>query len=148
MAPKINAYRKTNRDNKPIRPVIENTQAPSYKTAKYLNNRFKNYIDLPYAYTTKKSYEITQELNGIQIKEHHKIITLDIKELYVNLPTENILHITKCWLNRHSRNNTITEQILHLLKVILKQNFFQYNDHFFQPNKGIAMESPISSTLA
>ena len=29
----------------------------------------------------------------------------------------------------------------------MKQNYFQYNERFFQPDKGIAMGSPISSTI-
>ena len=41
-----------------------------------------------------------------------------------------------------------TEQTLYLLKVILKQNYFQYNNQFFQPEKGIAMGSNMSSTIA
>jgi hypothetical protein len=44
-------------------------------------------------YTTKNSYEIAQELNNIQI--NNRMITLDIKDLYVNLPIQNILNITK-----------------------------------------------------
>jgi hypothetical protein len=46
-APKINAYIKTHKENEPIRPVIDNTQAPSYKIAKFLNNKIKAYINLP-----------------------------------------------------------------------------------------------------
>jgi len=64
------------------------------------------------------------------------MIALDIKDLYVNLPVQNILHITKFWLNKH---NKITEEALHLLKVILEQIYFQYNNRFFQSEKGIAM---------
>ena len=30
----------------------------------------------------------------------------------------------------------------------MKQHYFQYNGRFLQPDKGIAMGSPISSTLA
>jgi len=30
----------------------------------------------------------------------------------------------------------------------MEQNYFQYNDQFFKPAKGIAMGSPISSTIA
>jgi hypothetical protein len=37
---------------------------------------------------------------------------------------------------------------MQLLEIILKQNYFQYNNQIFQPNKGIAMGSPISSTIA
>ena len=76
------------------------------------------------------------------------LVTLDIKDLYVNLPIPNILHITKFWLNKHNNDNTITKQTLHLLKIILQQNYFQYNNQFFQPEKGNAMGSPLSSTIA
>jgi hypothetical protein len=88
IAPKINAYIKRNKENEPIRPVIDNTQAPSYKIARFLNNRLKDYINLPGTYTTKTSHETAQELHNIHIRENHKIITLDIKDLYVNLPTK------------------------------------------------------------
>ena len=30
----------------------------------------------------------------------------------------------------------------------MKQNYFQYNERFLQPDKGISMGSPISSTMA
>jgi hypothetical protein len=68
------------------------------------------------------------------------VITRDIKDLYVNLPIQNILHITEFWYI-----NTTTEQTLSLLKVILKQNYFQYNNQFYQPKKGIAMNHPFQA---
>lgn len=74
---------------------MTNTRAPSYKIAIYLNKKLNNLMCVPFAYTTKNSYEIAQELNRIQINEHNKMITLDIKDLYVNLPIQNILHVTK-----------------------------------------------------
>jgi len=76
------------------------------------------------------------------------MITLDIKDLYVNLLIQNILHITKFWLNKHNNISMIKEQTLYLLEIILKLNYFQYNNQFFQPEKGIATGSPISSTIA
>jgi len=39
MAPKLNAVIKTHKEDKNIRPVINNIQAPSYKLAKYLNKK-------------------------------------------------------------------------------------------------------------
>ena len=76
------------------------------------------------------------------------MITLDIKDLYVNLPIQNILHTTKFWLSKHKNINTITEQTIYLLEVKLKQNHFHHNNQFFQTENGIAMGSPISSTKA
>jgi hypothetical protein len=86
MAPKLNIYIKTHKENEPIRLVINNTQAPSYKIAKHLNKKLNNLINLPYTYTTKNTQVVAEELKRIQINEHMKIITLDIKDLYVNLP--------------------------------------------------------------
>ena len=76
------------------------------------------------------------------------MITLHTKDLYVNLHIQNILHINEFWLNKHNQDKTMTGQILHLTEVIIKQNYFQYNNQFFQQNKGITMGSPISCTLA
>jgi len=42
-APKLNIYIKTHKNNEPIRPVINNTQAPSYKVAKYLNKKWSDF---------------------------------------------------------------------------------------------------------
>jgi len=38
-APKFNVYIKTHTDNEPIRPVINNKQAPSYKIANHLKKK-------------------------------------------------------------------------------------------------------------
>ena len=99
-------------------------------------------------FNSKNSQEVAHDLQKIPAKDNYKIITLDMKDLYVNLPTQNIVNITKFWLKINNQNQTITEEILYLLKIILEQNYFQYEDRFYKPNKGIAMGSPISSTLA
>jgi len=85
-APKLNIYIKHIKITKPIRPVINNTQATSYKIAKYLNKKLHNLICLPYKYNTKNSQEIAEELKRMRINEQMKIMALDIKDLYVSLP--------------------------------------------------------------
>ena len=73
---------------------------------------------------------------------------MDIKDLYVNLPIQGIIKSTKYWLNKSSNNEEIIKQVLNILQTIMKQNYFQYKDKLYQPEKGIAMGSPISSTMA
>lgn len=48
MTPKSNALLKTHKECKPIRPVINNIQAPPYKLAKYFNKELNQLIQLPY----------------------------------------------------------------------------------------------------
>ena len=91
---------------------------------------------------------LLSKLNNMQMNENSRIIALDIKDLYVNLPIKNILHITEFWLNKSNQDRVTTHQILYLLETILKQNYFQHNNHFYHPNKGITRGSPVSSMLA
>ena len=67
-APKLNAYIKTHKENEPIRPVIDNTQAPAYKTAKFIGKQIKIHINLPNMYVTTNSKELAREL--------HRLVTL------------------------------------------------------------------------
>jgi len=69
-APQLNAYIKTHKEGEPICPVINNTQAPSYKTAKFLNKKLLGAIDMPNTYNTKKSYEVARDQHSIQINDN------------------------------------------------------------------------------
>jgi hypothetical protein len=46
MARKLNVHIKTRWENKPIRPIVNNTHAPAYKTAKDLNKKLNSLINL------------------------------------------------------------------------------------------------------
>jgi len=69
--------------------------------------------------------------------------------MYVNLPITGIMQTTSYWLNKHNNDNKqLNEQVLNMINTTVKQNYFQYEDQIFQPEKGIVMGSPISSTTA
>jgi len=147
-APNLNIYIKTHKGNKPIRPVINNTQAPAYKIPKYINKKMHHLLRLRNNYNTKNSYEIAEELNKIKINKNSRIITLDIKDLYVNLPINGIMHATKYLLNKNNNSEEVIKQLLNIIKTVIQQNYFQYKDIFYQTVKGIAMGSPLSGTIA
>ena len=105
-------------------------------------------IQLPYTYATRNSNEVAQDLHNIQINDQHRIITLDIKDLYVNLSIQNIINITKFWLHKHNIQNTIIKQTLELVETVLHESYFQYVNNYYQLTHGIAMDWPLSSTIA
>jgi hypothetical protein len=45
-------------------------------------------------------------------------------------------------------DKNIKKEIMSILKMILNQNYFQYNEKFYKPKSGVAMGSPLSSTMA
>ena len=73
---------------------------------------------------------------------------MDIKDLYVNLPKQDLIQSTTTWLERNKVYKEDKEQIRQLLKIIIEQNYFHHNNKYYKPTKGIAMGSPISGTLA
>jgi hypothetical protein len=93
--------------------------------------------------------QVAEDLTELQINERMRLITLDLKVMYVNLPTTGIIQTANFWLNKHNSNNKqLNQQILSMLNTIIKQNYFQYDGQMVQPKKGIAMGSPISGFIA
>jgi hypothetical protein len=146
--PNLNGYIKTHREGTPIRPVKNSRHAPSYKTAKLLNKKLLSLVNFPKTFITKNSHEVAQDLNNIQLHSNNRRITLDIKDLFTNLPIKKILHTTAFWLNQNNNDRKLIEQTLYLLTTVLEQNYFQHNNQLYQSSKGITIGSPISSTLA
>ena len=112
-----------------------------------MNGRIKEYVNFPNVYTIQNS-ELAQELQQLNMGEYHKLITLDINDLYINLPKQGIIQSTTIWLDRNKICKDEKVQILQLLNVIMEQSYFQYNNQYYKPEKRIAMCSPISGTLA
>jgi len=77
---------------------------------------------------------------------NYRMVTYDNKDLYVNFPTKEILRITKSLPLKHNDART-SKQIITLLDVILQQNYF-FKNHIYQPETGVSVGSPISSTIA
>jgi hypothetical protein len=92
-APQLNALIKTHKKDKPIRPVISNMRAPSYKLAKHLNKKLNQYSY--HTYAARNSNEVALDLKHVRVTNQLKIAALEIQDLYVKLPTRNIINITK-----------------------------------------------------
>jgi hypothetical protein len=111
--------------NNPIRPVVNNVQAPTYKIAKFLAQRLNDYLNLKNHFIVKNSTTLANNLTKLKVNDNHKMITLDIKDLYVNIPIKETLDITKDILLQHNEEQT-TKQIINLLHTILQQNYLTF----------------------
>ena len=77
-----------------------------------------------------------------------RMMTLDIKDISVNLPTEGILTAAKTVLQKTANILEMNKQVMIILSIIMEQNYFQYNKQCYKPQKEIAMGSPLSGYLA
>ena len=94
--PKLKAQLKLHKIGIPIRPVINNRTTPAYKLAKHLTRILDQYITLHNRYTVTNSINLAKDLTHLKIHENYRLITFNIKDLYVNIPVAETLNIVKC----------------------------------------------------
>jgi hypothetical protein len=145
--PTLKAQIKIHKSDYPIRPVVNNINFPTYKISKLLVNKPNGYLNRGRHYNVKDSITLDRDLTKLKIDEKHRMITFDIKDLYVNIPIKETLRITTTLLSQYNNEHT-TKQIITLLEIILQQNYFSFQDKICQHEKGFSMGSPISNTIA
>jgi hypothetical protein len=144
--PTLKAQLQLHKTDIPIRPVINNRTAPACKLAKQLSKILNQYISLNNHYTVTNSTKIANDLTKLQIHVNRRMITLDIKDIYVNIPIDETLDIIRARLLQNN-DAQITHQIFSLLRQSY-QNYFTSQQNIYQPNQGMSMGSPISSLIA
>jgi hypothetical protein len=98
-------------------------------------------------YTIDNSTNLAHDFTKLTISNSHRLSTLDIKDLYVNIPITENIDIARAELLKHNNKN-IKEHICTLLEMVLQQNYFEFQEQIYQPTKGVAMGSPISGITA
>ena len=116
---------KTQKTNMPIRPVVNNKYAPAHKLAKFLNTKIETSQILPKTNNASNSLTTAKDSIILIIMPNNKIITLDINDLYTNLPTKGVIEATKHWLGLSTINRAEQEQLVSALRIIIEQNYFQ-----------------------
>jgi hypothetical protein len=148
-APVLTGLPKLHKENIPIRPLVNFTTAPGYKTAKRLVNVIKQNILLHNNYSLIDSTDFVDRVKNINIEPSYKLASLDIVNLYTNIPITETIQIL--------RNNLIVtkkldiesiHELIDLLQLLLDQNYFTHDNLYFSQREGLAMGSPLSGLLA
>jgi hypothetical protein len=108
----------------------------------------KELVQLKNQYNCINSTTFAEDITKLHMQDNYKFLTLDINDLYVNIPIQNTLHITKQLLHKHNVDKYVATDTLNILETILKQNYFQYEGNFYKPKTGISMGSPLSGIIA
>ncbi|GFG33347.1 hypothetical protein Cfor_09986 [Coptotermes formosanus] len=139
---------KTHKDGFSIRPVVNNIQSPRYKLAKFLTKKLQHVLELTNEYTAPNSSHAAKVLTKLVINQTHRMATFDIKDLYGNILITEIIQITANKLEMKRIDPETRRELILLLDLVRNQNYFQFRDNFYKPEKGVAMGSPISGLVA
>jgi hypothetical protein len=85
LPPTLKAQLKLHKKDIPIRPVINNRTAPSYKLAKHLTKVINQHLTLKNSYIVSNSIDLAQDLTKLNLHKNHRMITFNIKDLYINM---------------------------------------------------------------
>ncbi|KAI5724687.1 hypothetical protein M8J77_005960 [Diaphorina citri] len=148
-APKFNPILKTHKPDKPIRPLIDSRYAPCYRLAKYLQNLLQNNANLNSESHLTNGYQYTNKVKDLKIPSNSKLVSFDVVDMYTSIPRDHLLTILKSNLeNKKSLNSDEINELVNMVKLVINENYFEYNGKFYVNNKGLAMGAPLSSILS
>lgn len=82
-----------------IRRVMNWTNAPAHKAAKFFATSLSKLISVPYSFNIKNSIQLINDLDEIVINPYTRLASLDISNMYTNIPTQDLRHVIANTLN-------------------------------------------------
>jgi hypothetical protein len=89
-APSIRGLIKIHKTDQPIRPIVNWRNAPAYKLAKLLSHTIQEYTLLPYTFNISNTTQLIHQLKQTPITPTTRFASLDITNMYSNIPTKEI----------------------------------------------------------
>jgi hypothetical protein len=93
----------------PISPIVNYNNAPSYYIAKITADCLKRNLELPFECNIKNSIECAENIKELNIQPTHKMLTLDITNLYTNIPIHETIELITTKLKDNNNFDDITQ---------------------------------------
>jgi hypothetical protein len=126
--PTLKILIKLHKENKPIRPNICWCSSPAYKTSKYITQTLHQVLNLSNTFNIKNSVNLTQEIDDLNIDHNSRFCSLDIANIYTNIPKQDSINIIKDILQHEQYPDLYIQTMIRKLIAILDQYFFQFNN--------------------
>jgi hypothetical protein len=147
-APTIKGLIKLHKPDQPIRPIVNWRNAPAYKLSRLLTTKIRQFALLPYAFNVKNSTELIRELKQTPITPTTMFASLDITDMYSNIPCNETKQILKNMLASNMTDHAISSEIINCFEVITKQNYFTHRDKTITQTDGLTMGAPFSGIIS
>jgi hypothetical protein len=134
----------------PFRPINSSIGSPTYEVSKYLARILKLLYNENY--TVKNSKEFATFVTNQKINPDEQLVSFEVTSLFTSIPVDLVLQIVKEELanaNLWTQHTNLTaEQIYNLLKFILNNSYFMFDDCQYHQIFGCPMGSPVSAVIA
>ena len=117
---------------------------PPINWPKCLQKKLHTYIPLPNTFNVKNSVHLIEALRNIRFNPNLQFVSFDIANMYSNVPTCDLLHIIDLICDQQLIDGKVKNELKNLAKILLEQNYFQFENKFYSQERGLAMGSPAS----
>ena len=119
---------KIHKNGFPVRPIISTVNSPTYFISKFFAKCLQNNLKTPKSHIDI-SLKLKEKIDNFYIPPDHEIISFNVVSLFTNVPEYLVCNaIEKRWHQLHNKININCSEFLHVIKDILNNNFFQFNE--------------------
>jgi hypothetical protein len=147
-APTIKGLIKLHKPVQPIRPVVNWRSVPAYKLAKLFTQKAGHLTPLPNAFNIQNSRDLIHKMKDTPILPHFTLASLDISNLYTNIPVAETQTILADILKQTLTDTQTQRELPGWYDKITKQNYFTFNGNTMIQKEGLAMGAPSSGLIA
>jgi hypothetical protein len=102
-SPNTRGLIKVHKQEHPIRPIVNWTNAPAYKTAKHFTTALNKAISLPFAFNIMNSMQLINDLKEIKVHPHIRVATFDISNKSKYSYTRSTTYYSEYSQSKHIR---------------------------------------------
>jgi len=148
MLPKIHKSRWSVPNIQPKgRPIVNCKFTETYKIAIFIDYFLQPIVQKSKSYI-KDTFNFTALLENFTITDNDHLVTIDINSLYTNIPIDGAISAVKILFERYKDNRRPDSVIINLLKIILFNNDFTFNNNNYLQKKGVAMGQRFAPSVA
>ena len=146
-----------------MHPIVSACGMATYQLAKFLTKILQRYTGITPSFV-KDSKSFSDHLRTVKINGEEELVSFDVSALFTSIPVPTALDVINRLFIEHIedpeakdkygcsfRHNTIgleKDEVMNLLKLVLENCVFTYQDKFFKQLHGAAMGSPCSQVVA
>ena len=139
---------KVHKPGHPLRPVVSMIGTPEYELAKFLDTFIKP--NIPNDFMLSSTSEFIDKLKFSSVQGHESMVSFDVCSLFTNVPLLETINIV---VDRvYGKDSVIKPPFKKLffkkMLIMCSSGLFMYNDEWYEQIDGVAMGSPLASSLA
>jgi len=146
--PNIRGLPKVQETQCPIRPIVNWIGTPAYKLAKYLNQLLTTITPLPNTFNVSNTTHLMKAIQNIPHKPGIQLASLDIENMYPNIPTNEIIPIIECISCNYQHDSNTIHDLTTITNTVLEQNYFVFQNTSYSQTSGLAMGAPSAAILS